>query len=146
VVAAWKQIFTASWKNFQESFKPVLNDLIRHRELIESTASLERVQEARDAQLRSEAAFAAFELEQNHMKRITVINWLSAADADADHVAFSVARQAIPDTGGWILEHPNIKTWLDRIQTTVPMIWLHGKPGAGESITFILHFPLEGMN
>lgn len=134
MVAAWKQIFTASWKNFQESLKPVLNDLIRHRELIESTASLEQVQEARDARLQSEAAFAAFELEQNHMKRIAVINWLSAADADVDHVAFSAARQAIPDTGRWILEHPNIKTWLDVTESTVSMVWLNGKPGAGESI------------
>ncbi|KAE9372535.1 hypothetical protein N431DRAFT_536388 [Stipitochalara longipes BDJ] len=131
---AWKQIFTASWKNFQESFKPVLNDLVRHRELIESTASLEQIQEARDAQLRSEAAFAAFELEQNHMKRIAVINWLSAADADDDQVAFSAARQDIPDTGRWILDQPNIKTWLDPRQDTVPIVWLNGKPGAGKTI------------
>jgi hypothetical protein len=105
--------------------------------LIESTASLEQIQEARDAQLRSEAAFAAFELEQNHMKRIAVTNWLSATDADADQVSFSAARQDIPGTGRWILEQPEIKTWLDRSQKTVPMIWLNGKPGAGQLFLFI---------
>jgi hypothetical protein len=109
--------------------------------LIESTAGLEQIQEARDAQLRSEAAFAAFELEQNHMKRIAVTNWLSAADADADQVAFSAARQDIPGTGRWILEQPDIKTWLDRSQKTVPMIWLNGKPGAGQCFWFFLNFP-----
>ena len=106
--------------------------------MIENTATLEQIQEARDAQLRSEAAFAAFELEQNHSKRIAVINWLSAADADADQVAFSAARQDIPDTGRWILEHPNIKSWLDRTKSTAPTVWLNGKPGAGESFRFIL--------
>jgi len=71
------------------------------------------------------------------MKRIAVINWLSAADADADQVAFSAARQDIPDTGRWILDHLHIKTWLDRTQSTIPIVWLNGKPGAGESFLFI---------
>jgi hypothetical protein len=65
------------------------------------------------------------------MKKMAVINWLSAADADADHAAFSAVRQDIPDTGRWILDQPDIKTWLDCSQDSIPMIWLHGKPGAG---------------
>jgi hypothetical protein len=132
VIAAWKQLFTATWKDFQESFKSILNNLIRHRELIESAASLEQIQESRDARLQSQAAFAAFELEQNHMKRLAIISWLSAADVDADQAAFTATRAEIPNSGRWILEQSDIKTWLDRSQNTVPIVWLNGKPGAGE--------------
>jgi hypothetical protein len=109
--------------------------------LIESTAGLEQIQESRDARLQSQASFAALEEERTHTKTLAVVNWLSAADAGADQVAFSAARHDIPDTGRWILEQPNVKTWLDPSQRSVPTVWLNGKPGAGESGFFIGNFP-----
>ncbi|KAH8800405.1 hypothetical protein F5884DRAFT_863111 [Xylogone sp. PMI_703] len=132
--SAWRNLFTATWKDFQESFKPILNDLIRHRELIESAASLEQIQEARDARLQSEVSFAAFEQKQNYMKKLAVINWLSAADSDIDQATFAMTRRDIPETGQWILSDPTIEIWLDPSQTTVPMVWLNGKPGAGKTV------------
>jgi hypothetical protein len=124
-------LFTATWKDFQESFKPILNDLLRHRELIESTASLEQIQESRDARAQFQASFAALETEQNHKKILAVVNWLSAADSYVDHEAFVVTRLEIPDTGQWILDESKIKNWLDPNQSSIPVLWLNGKPGAG---------------
>jgi hypothetical protein len=129
---AWKQLFTATWKDFQASFKPILGDILRHRELIESTASLERLQEARDARLQSQTKFAAIELGQNHTKMLDVIQWLSATDSDTDQEVFTSTRHDIPDTGRWILNETKVKSWLDPNQSSVPIIWLNGKPGAGK--------------
>jgi hypothetical protein len=131
-VLAWKQLFTATWKDFQASFKPILGDILRHRELIESTASLEQLQEARGAHLQSQTKFAAFELGQNHKKMLDVVQWLSAADSDADQEAFASTRHDIPDTGRWVLNETKVKSWLDPNQSSVPIIWLNGKPGAGK--------------
>jgi hypothetical protein len=131
LVAAWRKLFTATWKDFQESFKPILSDLLRHRELIGSTASLEQIQESRDARLQSQASFAALELEQSQAKKLAVVNWLFAADAHDDQDAFVATRHDIPDTGRWILEEPKIKDWLDPSQSSVTIVWLNGKPGAG---------------
>jgi hypothetical protein len=139
VIPAWRQLFTATWKDFQESFKPILNDLIRHRELIESTASLEQIQESRDARLQSQASFAALEQEQIHTKTLAVVNWLSAADSDADQATFSTARHDIPNTGRWILDVPSVQVWLDASKTSAPVVWLNGKPGAGESRIYSDH-------
>lgn len=125
------KIFTATWKDFQESLKPILNDLIRHRELIASTASLEQFQESRDARTRSQASFAALELGENHRKKIHVIDWLAAADTEVDKIAFSEARIDTPDTGRWILDQPEIKSWMDTGDASYPVVWLNGKPGAG---------------
>jgi hypothetical protein len=111
-----------------------LNDLVRHRELIESTASLERIQESRDAQLQFQASFAALEQEQTHTRTLTVISWLSAADPDEDQTTFSSTRNKnIPNTGRWILDVPSIQAWLDPNITSTPIVWVNGKPGAGES-------------
>ena len=135
-ILAWRKLFTATWKDFQESFKPILNDLVRHRELIESTASLERIQESRDSQLQFQASFAALEQEQTYTRTLAVINWLSAADADEDQTRFSSTRyENISNTGRWILDVPSIQAWLDPNITSTPIVWVNGKPGAGESRT-----------
>jgi len=129
---AWRVLFTATWKDFQESFKPILNDLVRHRELIESTASLEQIQESRDARHQSQTSFAALAQDQIRTKSLAVINWLSAADSEADQVTFSAARHDIPNTGRWILDVPAIQLWLEPSETSAPMVWLNGKPGVGK--------------
>lgn len=131
---AWKQLFNATWKDFQECFKPIQNDLIRHRELIESTANLEQIQESRDARLQSQAAFSALEKEQKYSNTIAVVAWLSSADPSEDHDAFLKAKEDFPDTGQWILRDPKIMEWLDASDCSVPMFWLNGIPGAGKTI------------
>jgi len=128
---AWIQLFHATWKDFQESFKPIMNDLTRHRELIESTANLVHFQESRDARLQSQAAFAALEEEQNRAKTLAVVNWLSAADASLDQEAFAATRHDLPDTGRWILNESKVMEWLEPNDLTVPLFWLNGIPGAG---------------
>jgi hypothetical protein len=132
-IPAWFQLFTATWKDFQGSFKPILNDLVRHRELIESTASLEQIQESRDARLQLQASFSALEQEQIHTKTLAVISWLSAADSDSDQATFCSARHDVPNTGRWILDVPSIQAWLDTNKTSTPIVWVNGKPGLGES-------------
>jgi hypothetical protein len=130
--AAWRQFFNATWKDFQESSKSILNDMTHHRELIERGASLEQIQESRDARLQFQASFDAVLREQNLAKKIAVINWLSAADAALDQESCTSARYDIHESGRWILREPKIKEWLDPADSSVPIFWLSGIPGAGK--------------
>ena len=107
--------------------------MTRHRELIERGASLEQIQESRDARLQFQASFEAVLREQNLAKMIAVVNWLSAADAALDQESLSEARYGIHATGRWILQEPRIKEWLDPADSSVPIFWLNGIPGAGNS-------------
>jgi hypothetical protein len=109
-----------------------LGDLLRHRELLESSANLEQLQESRDARLQLQASFDALERDQKYSKTLAVVNWLSAADSSLDQEAFAATRNNIPDTGCWILRDPKVKDWLDPAECSVPVFWLHGIPGAGE--------------
>lgn len=115
-----------------------MNDIARHRELIESKANLVQIQESRDARLQSQASFAALEREQNLAKMLSVVNWLSAADTVLDHEDFASRRQYTPDSGRWILKEPKVKDWLDPANSSVPIFWLHGIPGAGKGLPWIL--------
>ncbi len=94
------------------------------------------IQESRDARLQSQASFAALEREQNVAKTLQVVSWLSAADAALDQEEFASKRQYTPDSGRWILQQPKIKDWFDPTNSSVPIFWLSGIPGAGTRLLF----------
>jgi hypothetical protein len=125
-------MFSATWKNFQESTKPILNDLLRHRELIERVASLHQIQESRVARLQSQASFAAMEKEQNGTKIRTISTWLSTSDWSDDQENFASKRRDVSGSGAWILDEAKVKAWLDPLSFNIPLLWLNGKPGAGK--------------
>lgn len=106
--------------------------MIRHRELIQRKANLIEIQESRDARLQSQAYFAAQEREQNLVKTLDVVKWLSAADAALDQEDFAAKRQYTPNSGRWILEEPKVKDWFDPADSSLPIFWLSGIPGAGK--------------
>jgi hypothetical protein len=110
-----------------------LSNILRYRELIEHQASVVQIQDALDTRLRSQASFAILEQNQNHTKKLAVLNWLSATDASLDQEAFSMTRQEVPNSSSWILQEPAIQSWLDPDDSIVPVFWLNGIPGAGES-------------
>jgi hypothetical protein len=107
--------------------------MTRHRELIERRANLEQIQESRDARLQSQASFAVLEREANLAKTLAVVNWLSAADAGLDQEDFAGKRQVVPDSGRWILEESKVKNWLEPADSSLPIFWLNGIPGAGNA-------------
>jgi hypothetical protein len=107
--------------------------MTRHRELIERRANLEQIQESRDARLQSQASFAVLEREANLAKTLAVVNWLSAADAGLDQEDFAAKRQVVPDSGRWILEESKVKNWLEPADSSLPIFWLNGIPGAGNA-------------
>ena len=94
---------------------------------------MEQIQESRDARLQSQASFAALEREANLAKTLAVVNWLSAADAALDQEDFTAKRQIVPDSGRWILEESKVKDWLKPADSSVPIFWLNGIPGAGNA-------------
>jgi len=77
---------------------------------------------------------AAIEKKQIESNKLEVINWLSAPDASLDQEACVSKREDIPETGQWILENPKVKDWLDPANSSVPVFWVNGIPGAGELI------------
>ena len=95
--------------------------MTRHRELIERKASLQQIQESRDARVQFQASFAALERKVNLDKTLAVVSWLSAADAALNQEDFATQRQVVPRSGRWILEEQKVKDWLDPADSSVPI-------------------------
>lgn len=108
-----------------------MENLRRHRELIEIRASLIQFQESRALRSNVNSAFEATKNTERNNKRLAVVSWLSAADSDLDQEASVAERLEHPGTGRWIFDKPEMKAWCDPDSTLVPALWLNGIPGAG---------------
>jgi hypothetical protein len=128
---AWRQLFRATWKDFKSRFQRILDDLHRHKALIECQANILQIQEARTERANVRASFTAIEEAEKKNKRLVVLNWLSAAKTILDQEVSAEIRRDYPSTGRWVLENPTLKSWLDPSNALLPMVWMNGIPGAG---------------
>ncbi|KAE8449591.1 hypothetical protein EG329_007921 [Mollisiaceae sp. DMI_Dod_QoI] len=131
---AWKQLFQAAWNDFRNKFQHILNDLSRHKSLVESRANIVQIKEAQDLRAEVRNTFAALEEDQRKKRHLQVIGWLSAPNEIQDQEAATRVRCENPSSGQWLLQDSKIKTWMDKNNSLVPSLWMNGMPGAGKTI------------
>jgi len=151
------------WKNFETRFRSILQSLSQHRHLIAEQAAVihyEQSQQTSEAMLShirqyeqdSQAMLRNIrQYEQDRMKNIEdrerqekseahrkyleVLQWFSAADTTtSDQEHFTRQRGEYPGTGDWILKNEKIRNWQADDTPTSSILWLNGKPGAGNSL------------
>ncbi|KAF2102281.1 hypothetical protein NA57DRAFT_35425 [Rhizodiscina lignyota] len=131
----WMQLFQATWKTYKSRFSSVISNMARHKELIESHASVAQIQESREARLDEEARFETHLRNENLHRRHVVSDWLKAADIEADQYEHCKLRAGYPKTGRWLLENEIFAHWFHpRFAPVPPLLWLCGVPGAGKTI------------
>lgn len=131
---AWKQLFRSAWKDFNSSFQHILDDLARHKLLVESRANIAEIQEAQAWRAASRNSFATLEDGQRKTRHLEVIGWLSAPNEVLDQEAALKVRSDSPASGQWLLQDSKLKAWMDTKNSLVPSLWMNGKPGAGEEL------------
>jgi hypothetical protein len=127
----WKQLFHATWKSFRTQFSGILENLRRHRRLVEGQANLAQFEEFQRARVTAEAEFRNLQDAEQRHRRITVRDWLSAANTDIDQEKGANVRSDYPNTGRWLLANHHMQAWLNPEFCSTPLLWLNGIPGAG---------------
>ncbi|PVH69331.1 hypothetical protein DL98DRAFT_625565, partial [Cadophora sp. DSE1049] len=136
----WRQLFRSRWKDFEPTFKQILDNLNRHRNLIREQAivvSFQRKelfieQHKRDVEGRSRSLKERQKAEQ-WRKYLDVVEWFSAANSiEADHANYQEARRL--GTGDWILKNEEVRNWLESDVPESSILWIKGIPGAGKTI------------
>jgi hypothetical protein len=128
---AWKQLFRSAWKDFKTKFQHILNNLSRHKALLESRANLIQIKEAEVARAFAKDKFDDIEDAQRKSRHLEVMNWLQAVETILDHeAAINVCRE-YPSSGRWLLRDSKIKTWMDPSKYLISSLWMNGMPGAG---------------
>src|ERR1700760_2774636 len=142
-------MFRSVWKSFNSEFNHILNDMKRHKSLIQEIASalhisqyqMDREETSRRVQRYIEdrnKIFAEFEKmqEDRSQKRCTdIYKWLGASTSTTvDHDGYCRVREQNPSSqcGQWIFGHENMENWIDPdVLPPSSILWLTGIMGAG---------------
>lgn len=119
------------WNDFKSSFQHILDDLHRHKNLIESQAHVAEYQKAQAERLYARQAFEDIQNSQRRQALVSVHDWLSAPDTETDHKSACAIRSEYPESGEWLRKVPMIRTWIDEKIPPRQCVWLNGIPGAG---------------
>ncbi|KAJ8062489.1 hypothetical protein OCU04_009019 [Sclerotinia nivalis] len=130
----WKRLFRATWKDFNSRFEHILKGLKQHKELVESQASVLHIQQYQIDQAGFRDSFKKVEEERHRSRRLALLNWLAATNSKLDQESAAAMRSDYPASGNWILHESRMKSWLDLRQSTIPILWMNGIPGAGKTI------------
>src|SRR5947208_3650562 len=131
ILTAWKHLFHSSWKTFRTQFQYILNSLRRHKNLVESQAGLVAVMESQRARAVAEKHFEEDEKAERSRRSIAVIEKIRPPNCQVDQDCAAETRHE-SQTGQWILQHKQVKDWMNSQSTMNPLLWLNGIPGAGK--------------
>lgn len=136
------------WKNFETRFRSLLSSLNQHRQLIahqaeaihyqqyqqDSQAIFNHIQQYEQDRIRNIENRERQEESEAQKKYLEVLQWFSAADTTmSDQEEFTRIRREYPGSGDWILKKEKIRNWQEDDTPTSSILWLNGKPGAGNS-------------
>lgn len=146
------------WKDFDSTFKSILDDLKRQCDLLDRVAGAEHmVQSQQDSQslreLRTEhimyveqykldrdklrQAVEENEKERARNHRDEVLKWVSSTTMSDWHEEYCKKRQICPGSGRWVLRKEKLEGWKDSETPTNSVLWMYGIPGAGKHIQIL---------
>ena len=123
-----------TWKHFDAKFKHTLDALAKHKQLIETQGTVLHLQQYKEDRARMFEAFERRQEEENDNKLRATLLRLCDVDNKVEFEKACAAREESPATGEWILENVKVKDWKDEALPRAPVLWIHGIPGAGESL------------
>lgn len=136
-------MFDSLWKTFNLRFQGILENLRKHRDLIDAEANATSIVEAkawRSTQLdliRRLRVDRANEIDKAERERLAsqtreAVAWFGANEGQEDIFA-KISDACGSSDGHWIFKESVIRSWLGQGGRDDSVIWLNGKPGAGES-------------
>ncbi|KAI0376818.1 hypothetical protein F5Y04DRAFT_285493 [Hypomontagnella monticulosa] len=149
----WKKFFSYAWPTFKTRFRPILDSLKRHRDLLSDeklSVIIEEVQESRKTtegrleSLSSEIKEKLSELrehlrekdleQQGSLKKLKdqLVTKLNPPDWEADQHDASKQRYA-PSSGDWIFGDVRYKEWLQGTTQEHNVLYINGIPGSGKT-------------
>ncbi|KAH6983392.1 hypothetical protein BKA56DRAFT_583622 [Ilyonectria sp. MPI-CAGE-AT-0026] len=139
---SWEVFFMTSWGRFQRRFDGIIDDLKAHENLVDKTASVVGLDEARKMRedlvaLRQESLdkVTKEEAERTAAQYVAIVGWLKMDDAEQVRIFDSVLEepQKYSGTCDWIYGQSQMSAWMRCTQES-PFLVLHGHPGTGKSV------------
>ncbi|KAF5532222.1 C2H2 C2HC zinc finger [Fusarium mexicanum] len=134
-----KQFFRSLWKDFKTRFQSILEDLKRQKELVESHANRYHIHNYENDRLKMLAEFKEASVKRSAERKAFVSQWIAAPQTiiDHEHVCETLrenSKATQRPMGQWILNHEDLKSWLDKAVPKSSTIWVTSIAGAGKTV------------
>ncbi|KAL9136526.1 MAG: hypothetical protein Q9175_002271 [Cornicularia normoerica] len=140
----WTIAFKTAFRSFSDLYGDVVKNLQRSKDLLIQTASIWHFQEAQDARVRTSQEFEAQKCSDDRQRRFFVIDWLSHVSCQEQHEELRHKRRLYPESTHWIFSTAQLIQWFSGSESSNPVLWIFGIPGAGK--TFIFNSIVEAIS
>ncbi|KAG4441376.1 hypothetical protein IFR05_003133 [Cadophora sp. M221] len=130
---AWHIFFDSLWKDFGVRFLGILENLERHRDLVDREASAIAIIEAKKWRAKQQDNLERLEDERRDRQLQDCVSWLAIDDRGQEDALEKLSQRRQAGTCDWILKSLQLRTWVEN-QDAEPVLWLKGIPGAGKSV------------
>ncbi|KAL0475570.1 hypothetical protein QR685DRAFT_568337 [Neurospora intermedia] len=140
--SGWRILFLTSWGRFQRRFDSTLDDLQKHKKLIDDTASAINLSETVKMSENLQAwrqenldKLKFLEDEQTAKQYQSIIGCLKIDETEQLAILDAISSEGnkYDGTCDWVSRHIHIREWLKETPAT-DFVWLHGIPGTGKSV------------
>lgn len=130
--SAWTRFFHTSWGRFDGRFKAILENIARDSELIDKNANAIDILHAKEFRDKQNEYITQREKQEEAAELASAITWLQINQVhDQEEEVDRLNSRCHPRSCDWIFQLERVRKWMTDDETQ-PIIWLHGKPGAGE--------------
>jgi hypothetical protein len=121
-----KHLFKAMWKSYDAEFQGLLQGLERHKDLVERRATVDQYRRHKEDMIMLKTKLDDQIAADKLKKLVTIREWLAVGQQPADdHAGYQKIRQDYSTTTKWILEHSDIKKWIEDPVPTTPRMRLY---------------------
>lgn len=128
---AWTIAFKTAFRSFSDLYGDVVKNLQGSKELLIQTASVWHFQEAQDSRMRISLEFEAQKRRDDQHRQSSVLDWLSHVSCQNRHEELRQERRVYPDSTRWVFNTTQVSEWFWGSETSSPVLWISGIPGAG---------------
>ncbi|OTA61606.1 hypothetical protein K449DRAFT_370870 [Hypoxylon sp. EC38] len=130
----WKQLFQATWRGFTIKIEHLKSNLKRHKDLIESHATIVQFEEIQKIREAAKREFEAHLRAESDRRRLRVIQWLSPFNTESLQEEYRETRSVCNNSGRWMIDDLRFQKWFNPSRCLWPSLWINGIPGAGKTI------------
>lgn len=140
----WKIFFSSGWGRFEHQFDALLQSIAQNSELIDKEAVSLDINQARDWRQRSLEDAANRKRRWEFEQRDAVLRWLEVGDSKSyqEDKLELLRSHCCEGTSQWLTKSQQVRSWL-RVKRCHSVLWLHGKPGSGILLAWLIGMPAD---
>ncbi|KAI2471029.1 hypothetical protein F4781DRAFT_388511 [Annulohypoxylon bovei var. microspora] len=124
-------ILESLWPNIRSSITIIQENMDRHKAMMTMNVTLQDILQAHQARKRALEEYEKSQASRDSQTFSTLRNELTPHNHDTE--LDKIKERSSVASGEWLKDEPDFVRWLDPVDRTTRIMWLHGIPGSGKT-------------